>query len=227
MTATYNERENIEPLLEAILRSLPQGHVLVIDDGSPDGTGELADAYASRDVRVHVLHRAGKLGLGSAILEGMRYAIGHDYDFLINMDADFSHAPKYLPDLLAGMSQHDVMIGSRYIPGGGVVGWNWRRKFMSWAINVYSRLLLGLNARDCSGGFRCYRVAKLKEIDFEKIYSRGYSFQEEFLFRCKRVGCRIAESPIVFEDRRFGASKINWKEAVSALWTLLYTAVRR
>jgi dolichol-phosphate mannosyltransferase len=225
--ATYNERENLPRLLDSIRAALPDADVLVVDDNSPDGTGKLADEYAKRDSHIHVLHRPGKLGLGTAIIAGMRYAIEQGYDYLTNMDADFSHPPSSLPELTAGMRHHDVMIGSRYVPGGTIVGWSLRRKLMSRAINFYSRVLLGLRARDCSGGFRCYRVEKLRLIDFEQIRSRGYSFQEEILFHCRRVGCRIGETPIRFEDRRLGESKINSKEAVAALWVLFQTAIRR
>ena len=177
----------------------PALDVLVIDDNSPDGTGEIADQMAAADPRVHVLHRPGKLGLGTATMAGMRYAIEHDYNFVLNMDADFSHHPRHIPALLAGMSDHDVMIGSRYVPGGGVPGWPLRRRLVSKAINTYARLLLRLPARDTSGAFRCYRVASLKQLDFAQVISRGYSFQEEILFRChrrseeRRVGkeCRL------------------------------------
>lgn len=225
--ATYNERENIHALLDAILTQLPAANVLVVDDRSPDGTGALVDEYTARDPRVFALHRAGKLGLGTAIMDAMRWGMDRDYEFIINMDADFSHSPAYLPALLAGMADHDVMIGSRYVEGGGVVNWSPKRKLMSWAINTYARLLLGLKARDTSGAFRCYRVARLREIDFREVRSRGYSFQEEFLYHCKRVGCRIGETPIIFEDRRLGKSKINNKEVVAALWILGATGARR
>lgn len=224
--ATYNEKENIRPLLEEILTNLEHTDVLVIDDNSPDGTGQIVDEIAQQDKRVHVLHREKKLGLGTATMRALQYAIEHDYDFVLNMDADFSHHPRYLPALVEGMNQYDVMIGSRYVPGGGVVGWGAKRRWMSWAINVYTRVLLGVPARDASGAFRCYRVAKVKEVDFQRIRSKGYSFQEEFLYRCHQVGCRIGETPIVFEDRRVGKSKINKREAVSALWCLLLTAIR-
>lgn len=225
--ATYKERENLEPLIAAIQAQLPEAHLLVIDDNSPDGTGDIADQLAARDQRIHVIHRAGKLGLGSAILTGLRYALEQGYEFVVNMDADFSHAPRYLPALLAGMDHYDVVIGSRYIPGGGVVDWDWLRKSMSWGINVYARLLLGLRARDTSGAYRCYRVAKLRGVDFDRVYSHGYSFQEEFLFRCRRAGCRIGETPIIFENRKHGKSKISPTEAVRALGCLLWVAVRR
>ena len=224
---TYNEKDNIEPILKAILESLDGVEALVIDDASPDGTGAVVERIAVEQSRVHVLHRAGKEGLGSAHMAGMRHAMESGFDYVITMDADFSHSPKYLPALVAGMDDHDVMIGSRYVPGGGVTGWNWKRKFMSAAINIYTRLLLPIKARDASGGFRCYRVAKLKEIDFRRVRSTGYSFQEEFLFRCHQVGCRIGETPIIFDNRKFGVSKINQKEALVALWVLFVTALRR
>src|SRR5262249_5489315 len=164
--------------------------------------------------RIHVIHRAGKLGLGTAILAGMRYAIDNGYDYFVNMDADFSHDPKYLPALLAGMKKHDVMIGSRYIPGGGTENWPLSRKVMSTGANYLVRFLLRLPARDCSGGYRCYRVAKLREAGLEHLLSHGYSFQQEVLYRCRRVGCRIGETPIIFANRRAGASKVNPREVV-------------
>jgi len=219
--ATYNERENLPPLLDAILDVAPDAHVLVIDDNSPDGTGAIADQRAEADPRVHVLHRAGKLGLGTAVIAAMQWAIAHQYDFMLNMDADFSHHPRYIPALRAGAHHADVTIGSRYVPGGGVVGWGVARHFMSSGINWYARLLLRLPARDTSGAFRCYRVSKLRELDFRKVRSRGYSFQEEILYHCRRAGFRFRETPIVFEDRRYGSSKINRQEALSALWIIL------
>jgi dolichol-phosphate mannosyltransferase len=151
----------------------------------------------------------------------MRFAIEHGFDHLLNMDADFSHDPEYIPALRAGMADRDVMIGSRYVPGGGVEGgFTLKRRFMSSGINAYARVMLGLTSRDNSGAFRCYRVSKLAEIDFDHIRSRGYSFQEEILFWCQAVGSRIGETPIVFKDRRAGSSKINTREAMTALWIL-------
>jgi dolichol-phosphate mannosyltransferase len=226
--ATYNERENLRPLVEAILQHAPHAAVLVIDDHSPDGTGRVADELAAELPAVRVIHRPGKLGLGTAILTGMRYAIEHRFDYFLNLDADFSHPPRFLPALLAGMADHDVMIGSRYVPGGGVEGeFNLKRKFMSTGINVYARLLLGLTSRDNSGSFRCYRVAKLAEMDFSLIRSRGYSFMEEILFWCREVGCRIGETPILFENRRAGVSKINKAEAVKALQIIFQLGLAR
>jgi dolichol-phosphate mannosyltransferase len=225
--ATFNERENLPDLVREILAVDPNLEILVIDDNSPDGTGQLADTMAAADPRMHVLHRPGKMGLGTATIAGMCYAIDHGYEFVLNMDADFSHHPRYLPALLAGMSAHDVMIGSRYVPGGGVPGWPLKRRLMSKAINCYARTLLGLPARDTSGAFRCYRVASLKKIDFDRVISRGYSFQEEMLYWCRRAGCSMSETPIVFEDRRHGSSKINRAEAFAAIGILFRLGLRR
>lgn len=221
---TYNERENLVAILPEIHRYAPQAEILVIDDNSPDGTGTLADEIAARDPRVHVLHRAGKLGLGTATLAGFRYGIEQGFTHLINLDADFSHHPRYIPALLACMERADVAIGSRYVAGGGVVGWGVKRHFMSRGINAYARLLLGLSTRDNSGSYRCYRVAKLRELDLDRFRARGYAFQEEVLYRCRRLGCRFEETPIVFEDRRYGQSKINQKEVFAALWVILRLA---
>ena len=197
--ATYNEAGNMVPLVREQL---------------PD---------------VHVIHRSGKLGLGTAILEAMRFAIREGYDQLLNLDADFSHPPRFIPDLLAGMDRFDVMIGSRYVPGGGVDSalFNTKRKLMSWGINTYARLLLGLPSKDNSGSYRCYRVSKLAEMDLDRVRSRGYSFMEEILYWCRLVGCRIGETPIIFEDRRAGKSKINTLEVIRALEVILRLALSR
>jgi dolichol-phosphate mannosyltransferase len=218
---TYNERENLGEIIPEIFRFAPHANILVIDDNSPDGTGQLADDLAARDGRVHVLHRAGKLGLGTATLAGFAYAIEQGYDLLINLDADFSHHPRHLPALLECMSRADVSIGSRYVVGGGVVGWGLKRHLMSQGINWYARLLLRLHTKDNSGSYRCYRIAKLRELDLSKFRARGYAFQEEVLYRCRRIGCRFEETPIMFEDRRYGESKINLREVFEALRVLL------
>ena len=226
--ATYNEAGNLEPLSRAIREIAPDASILVIDDNSPDGTGRIADELVASMPGFHVIHRPGKLGLGTATIAAMQFAIENRFDLLLNMDADFSHDPEYIPALRAGMSDHDVMIGSRYIPGGGVEGgFTLKRKFMSTGINTYARMMLGLKSRDNSGAFRCYRVSKLAQIDFDRIRSRGYSFQEEILFWCQAVGCRIGETPIVFKNRRAGISKINNREAVLALWILFRLGVAR
>lgn len=216
--ATFNEAGNLRDLVAEIRRYAPHVEILIIDDNSPDGTGRIADELAERLPGFHVMHRPGKLGLGTAIVAAMRFAIERGYDYYLNLDADFSHPPRFIPALLAGMDRYDVMIGSRYVPGGGVEGeFNLKRKLMSSGINWYARLFLGLSSKDNSGSYRCYRVAKLAEIDLGAIRSRGYSFMEEILFWCRMVGCRIGETPILFENRRSGRSKINKAEAVRAL----------
>ncbi len=217
---TYNEVENIERLIPEILAAAPDADIVVVDDNSPDGTGELADKMGEADPRIRVLHREGKQGLGSAILAGFRYGIEHGYDFLVNMDADFSHHPRHLPALRGCMERVDVGIGSRYVDGGGVVGWGFLRHFMSRGINFYARWLLWLRTKDNSGSYRCYRVSKLKELDLDLVRARGYAFQEEILYRCRRIGCTFEESPITFEDRRYGTSKIGWSEVFAALWVI-------
>ncbi len=229
--ATYNEIENLPKLVDEIFRVEPQVDLLVIDDSSPDGTGAWCERKAAEDSRLHCLHREGKLGLGSAIIAGMQYAIEHGYKHVLNMDADFSHHPRYVPDLLAGMDPADgppvdVMIGSRYVAGGGIEGWSWRRRFMSSGVNLYARWLLGLRVKDTSGAFRCYRVELLSKLDFGRVRSRGYAFQEEILWHLKGLGARFGETPIVFADRTAGRSKINAKEAAAALWIIFALGVR-
>jgi dolichol-phosphate mannosyltransferase len=224
--ATYNERENLPALVDEILRQAPDVHVLVIDDNSSDGTGAWAQQRSECDPRVKVVHRAGKLGLGTAIMAGMKYAIAHNYDHLLNLDADFSHHPRYIPAMLSGMETADVMIGSRYVTGGGVRDWPWRRRLMSRSVNLYARWFLGLRPRDCSGAYRCYRVSLLKQLDFDRIVSRGYSFQEEILWHLKQAGARFGETPIVFADRERGVSKINTQEAINALWIIFRFGVK-
>lgn len=224
--ATYNERDNLEALIREIQSAVPQAEVLVVDDNSPDGTGQLADSLAHANPRIHVLHREGKLGLGTAILAGMRYSMEHNYDLFVEMDADFSHHPRYLPAMVAGMKKFDVMIGSRYIKGGGVENWPLSRWLMSTGINMMVRLLMRLPARDTSGGYRCYRVAKLRQTNLKNLLSRGYSFQQEVLYRCRLAGCRIGETPIIFENRRAGASKVNLREAVRSISVLVLVGLR-
>src|SRR5579871_4227216 len=191
---TYNERGNLVNLIPEIHSFLPQAEVVVVDDNSPDGTGQVADEMSQKDPRIHAMHRPGKLGLGTATLAGLQFAIDHDFDYVINMDADFSHHPRYLPALLYLMYSADVSIGSRYIRGGGAAGWGLHRRLMSRGINTYARWLLWLSTQDNSGSFRCYRVAKLRELDLGKFVARGYAFQEEILYRCRRVGCRFIET---------------------------------
>ena len=215
--ATYNERENVTPLIREIQQAIPSADVLVIDDNSPDGTGKVADELAAANPSVHVLHRPGKQGLGTATLAAMRYAMDHDYDLMVNMDADFSHHPRYLPAVLAGMKKNDIMIGSRYIKGGGTEKWPLSRRIMSWGVGTTVRLLMRIPARDTSGAFRCYRVSKLRETDLKNLWSKGYSFQQEVLYRCRKAGARIGETPIIFENRRAGTSKVNPREAIRSM----------
>ncbi len=224
---TYNERENLEPLVDQIINVAPDVDVLVIDDNSPDGTGQLADTIARQHPQVHVLHRPLKQGLGKATLAGLHVALEQGYDYWLNMDADFSHAPQDIPALLGGMQEADVVIGSRYVAGGGTVGWGIKRHLMSRTINLYARLLLGLKTKDNSGAFRCYRLSRLRELDLSRFLATGYAVQEELLYRCRRVGCRFREVPITFRDREHGQSKINRKEAVLAIWVLLQLAGER
>ena len=214
---TYNERENLGRLVPEILAAAPEADVLVVDDASPDGTGRLADDLAAADSRVKVLHRPGKAGLGAATVAAFRFGIAGGYDLLLNMDADFSHPPAAIPDLLALADRADVAIGSRYVPGGAIEGWPVLRHVMSRGVNALTRGLLGLTTRDCSGAFRCYRVDLLRRIDLGRMTAKGYAFQEEILFRCRRAGGRLAETPITFVDRRAGESKINPKEIALAL----------
>ncbi len=221
IVATYNERENLPQLVEDVLRLDIDGlDILVVDDNSPDGTGELADELAETHPEVRVLHREGKLGLGTAYIAGMEKARSEGYDVVATMDADFSHNPKYLPALVKGMDEHDVVIGSRYVPGGGTRNWGVVRRLMSWGANAFVRLGLGLKPRDCSGGFRCYRLALIGRLDLDQVIAKGYAFQEEMLYRCQLLGARIGEVPIIFEDRRRGESKMSLGE----IWGL-FTAV--
>ena len=226
--ATYDESKNLRDLVTEIRNFAPSCSILITDDNSPDGTGQVADDLQCTLPNIHVIHRPGKMGLGTAVLGGMRYAIEQDFDYFLNLDADFSHPPRFIPALVEGMNRNDVMIGSRYVPGGGVEGgFNFKRKFMSTGINWYARALLGLKTKDNSGSFRCYRVSKLREIDFSQVRSRGYSFMEEILFWCRSVGCRMGETPIIFENRRSGYSKINKGEAATALKIILQLGIGR
>ena len=175
---------------------------------------------------IHVIHRAGKLGLGTAILTGMKYAIDGGFDYFLNLDADFSHPPRFIPALLAGMAGNDVMIGSRYVPGGGYIGWPLSRVVMSRGVNLLVRLLMRLPARDCSGGYRCYRVDLLRRARLERVRSTGYSFEEEVLYRCRKAGGRIGEAPIVFEERRAGASKVDPREVVRSMSLLVWLGLQ-
>ncbi|MCS6827461.1 MAG: polyprenol monophosphomannose synthase [Caldilinea sp.] len=219
---TYNERENLAQLVGR-LRNLPGDvHVLIIDDASPDGTGAIADALAARDPGVRVLHRPGKLGLGTAYRAGFRYGVEQGYEYLCTMDADFSHSPESLPDLLnMAVDGYDLVIGSRYVPGGAVVGWPVLRKMLSFIANALAHTVLGVSARDCTAGFRCYRRRVLEALDLDAIFSSGYSFLIEMAFLVERAGFCVGETPITFVNRTQGASKINRREIFKAMYTIL------
>ena len=219
---TYNERENLAKLV-LHLRSLPGDiHVLVVDDNSPDGTGLIADAIATSDFSVHVLHRAGKLGLGTAYQAGFRYGLEQGYQYICTMDADFSHNPERLPAMLDKTAAgYDLVIGSRYVEGGAVVGSPATRQFISYSANMLAHKILGVTARDCTAGFRCYRRQVLETIDLDSIFSSGYSFLVEMAFYCQRAGFRIGEVPITFVNRTEGTSKINRLEIYKAFYTLV------
>lgn len=218
---TYNERENIGDLLGKVFAAAPATDVLVIDDNSPDGTGQVVDEIAARDPRVHVLHRAGKLGLGTAYVRGFRYAMDEGYDLVFEMDADFSHDPRYLPGFFSAAQSVDLVIGSRYIAGGGTPNWSPVRKFISGGGNAFARLILGIPIHDCTGGYRCYRVAALRSLNLDEISAQGYAFQVELAYNIWKSGYRWREIPIIFEDRRVGKSKMSRRIFVEAfLWVL-------
>ena len=220
---TYNERENLPPLVERLLALPVDVRVIVVDDASPDGTGAIADALAAQhDGRVQVIHREGKLGLGTAYVAGFRHALAEAADLIITMDADFSHPPEKIPELLAKAHEgYDLVIGSRYVPGGQAVECTLPRKMLSWGANAFARILLGLRARDTTAGFRCYRHEVLASIALDQIFSDGYSFLMEMLYRVQRAGWRVGEVPIVFHNRRQGVSKISRNEIYKALYTVL------
>jgi dolichol-phosphate mannosyltransferase len=209
---TYNERGNLERLVEEILRTAPEVDLLIIDDASPDGTGALADALQRRRPQVQVLHRAGKLGLGTAYLRGFQHALEQGYDLVFEMDADFSHDPAYLPELLAaaqGPAGADLVIGSRYVPGGATPDWSALRKVISGGGNRFARAVLGIPIHDCTSGYRCYRTAALATLQLERVHTQGYAFQVELAYAMWRSGYRLREVPIVFADRRVGQSKMS------------------
>ncbi len=218
---TYNERENLRPLLDEIFVNAPQSDILVVDDNSPDGTGNLADQIAEEDTRVHVLHRAGKLGLGTAYIAGFKYAIAHEYDAAFEMDADFSHDPRYLPDFLKAIESADLVIGSRYVKGGGTPNWSLLRRFISGGGNIYTRIVLGLPIHDCTAGYRCYRRSVLEQINLDTVQSQGYAFQVELVHRVLQHGFKIVEIPIIFMDRRVGKSKMSRKIFIEGFLSVL------
>jgi dolichol-phosphate mannosyltransferase len=216
---TYNEAENIEPFVDAVLEKLPAAsRVLIVDDGSPDGTGEIADGLAARRDQVEVLHRPRKEGLGPAYIAGFREALAGGAELIVEMDADFSHEPAYLPRLLEAAERADVVIGSRYVEGGGVGDWGAVRRAISRGGSAYARLVLGVRVNDLTAGFKCFRREVLEAIDLDAVQSRGYAFQVELTYRAIRRGFRVVEVPIVFRDRRVGSSKMSGTIVAEAIW---------
>ena len=216
---TYNERENLESLTVRVFEQLPDAHLLVVDDDSPDGTGELADELAARDPRIQVMHRAGKMGLGTAYVAGFRHGLARAYEYFFEMDADFSHDPKYLPAMLArAEGGADLVLGSRYTPGGGTENWGLARKLLSRGGSTYARAILGVAVNDLTGGFKCFRRRVLETLDLDAVRSEGYSFQIEMTYRAVKHGFSVAETPIVFVDRRVGQSKMSRQIFLEAIW---------
>jgi dolichol-phosphate mannosyltransferase len=225
---TYNERLNIEKIVQRTLSSVPEADVLVVDDSSPDGTGEVADGMAASDERVHVLHRPGKAGLGAAYVAGFRWGLGRSYEVLVEMDADGSHQPEQLPALLDALKDADVVLGSRWVPGGSVENWPRRRELLSRGGNTYVRLALGLDLRDATGGFRAYRREALERLDIDSVSSQGYCFQVDLALRAVERGLRVHEVPIRFVERVEGTSKMSGAIVREALWRVtLWGAERR
>ena len=222
---TYNEKENIRGIAQAVLAACPQAHVLFVDDNSPDGTGRMADEMGAADPRIHVLHRSGKQGLGRAYIAGFKWALERDYEFIFEMDADFSHNPADLPRLLDGAQGADLALGSRYVGGIRVINWPLSRLILSKGAAIYVRMITGMPFTDPTGGFKCYRRAVLETINLDHIKSNGYSFQIEMTHTAWRNGFHIVEVPITFEERRSGHSKMSShivREALWMVWKLLF-----
>ncbi|MEU3641768.1 polyprenol monophosphomannose synthase [Lentzea sp. NPDC034063] len=224
---TYNERDNIGKIVKRLHTALPDVHVLVVDDGSPDGTGQLADEMAAADERVQVMHRTEKAGLGAAYVAGFQWALERDYGVICEMDADGSHAPEQLHRLLDALPQADLVIGSRWVPGGEVVNWPAQRKFLSLGGSLYSRLALGANVRDMTGGFRAFRADTLRKLNLASVASAGYCFQIDLLWRTIELGFRVREVPITFLEREFGESKMSGNIVREALIRVTKWGLRR
>lgn len=206
---TYNEHENIELIISRLHAAVPAADVLVVDDGSPDGTGKIADAMAADDARIHVLNRTAKAGLGASYIAGFEWGLSKQYDVLVEMDADGSHAPEQLPSLLEALGRADLVLGSRWVPGGTVVNWPRHREALSRGANLYTRLALGLGLRDATGGYRAYKREVLETIDYEAVASEGYCFQIDLAWRALRSGYQVTEVPITFAERERGKSKMS------------------
>jgi dolichol-phosphate mannosyltransferase len=223
---TYNERDNIEAIIDRVVRSAPDAHVLIADDSSPDGTGKIANELAANDPRIFVLHRTEKAGLGAAYIAGFGWGIERGYDVLVEMDADGSHAPEQLPSLLAALHEADVVLGSRWVNGGTVVNWPMSRELISRGGNLYTRIALGVDLRDATGGYRAYRRAVLEAVDYGGVASQGYCFQVDLAWRASRAGFRVVEVPITFTDRERGESKMSGAIVREALWRVTQWGAR-
>jgi dolichol-phosphate mannosyltransferase len=224
---TYNERENLPQIVPLVLSQDPGIHVLIVDDNSPDGTGELADKLAGENERVHVVHRPGKQGLGTAYIAGFKWALERDYEYVFEMDSDFSHNPEHIPQFLEAAKEYDLVLGSRYLRGVTVVNWPMSRLLLSYFANKYARVITGLPFTDTTGGFKCYRRKVLEEIDLDRITSEGYSFQIETTFRAWRKGFKIGEIKIIFTDRTEGTSKMSGKIIREAVWKVWWLRTLR
>lgn len=223
---TYDERENLEPIAQRLRAAVPSAHLLVVDDASPDGTGQIADRLAELDAQVHVLHRSGKSGLGAAYIAGFAWAREHDFDVVVEMDADGSHAPEQLPRLLAALEHADVVLGSRWVPGGEVLNWPKSREILSRGGNAYTRLVLGLPLRDATGGFRAYRRSVLDALPLGEVASQGYCFQVDLAWQAWRAGHTVLEVPITFAERERGESKMSRSIVLEALWRVTWWGLR-
>jgi dolichol-phosphate mannosyltransferase len=224
---TYNEKDNLKPLTAEVLKTVPVD-ILVVDDNSPDGTGAIADGLASSEPRIKVLHRRNKEGLGKAYAAGFKWGLENGYDLLFEMDCDFSHQPKYLPDFLERIKDADLVLGSRYVRGGGVENWPAMRKLISMGGSLYARTILGLGIKDLTGGFKCFRRRVLETIDFENLITGGYGFQIEMTYKAVKLGFKVVETPIIFPDRVVGKSKMSKKifiEALLNMWKLRFSKV--
>ena len=215
---TYNERQNLEPIAGRVRAALPAADLLVVDDNSPDGTGDLADKLAEADPHVQVMHRTDKAGLGKAYIAGFGWALERGYDVIVEMDADGSHQPEHLPGLVAALNGADLSIGSRWVPGGKVVNWPMNRQLISRTGNLYVRMVLGMPVRDATGGYRAYRMPVLDKIEVDSVLSQGYCFQVDLAWRAHKSGCRLVEVPITFAERERGQSKMSSSIVREALW---------
>jgi glycosyltransferase involved in cell wall biosynthesis len=224
---TYNERESLPSTLDRLRAAVPSADVLVVDDASPDGTGALADERATADSAIHVLHRSGKAGLGAAYVAGFGWALARDYEAIVEMDADGSHAPEQLPSLLAALERADLVLGSRWVPGGSVVDWPRRRSLLSRGGNAYTRVMLGLPVRDATGGYRAYRRVVLETLELGGVASQGYCFQVDLVWRAWQAGFTVTEVPIRFVERAAGVSKMNRSIVTEALWRVTVWGVLR